>query len=67
MRYWNDPRLFVCVVPLALGQISVDVEMAVLDGVELVVLDDAKLVVLVGVEVVVLDGVWLLVDDLLFN
>jgi hypothetical protein len=67
MRYWNDPRLSVWVVPLALGQISVDVEMAVLDGVELVVLDDAKLVVLVGVGVVVLDGVWLLVEDLLFN
>jgi hypothetical protein len=54
-------------VPLALGQISVGVEMAVLNSVELVVLDAVEMVVLVGVGVVVLDGPWLVVEDLLSN
>lgn len=67
MRYCNDPRLSVCVVPLALGQMSVDVDMAVLDGVELVVLDVVEVVILVGDGVVVLDGVGMLVADLSFN
>lgn len=66
MRYCNDPRLSVYVVPLALGQMSVDV-MAVPDDVELVVLDVVEVVVLVGVGLVVLDGVWTLVEELLFN
>lgn len=71
MRYWRGPRLSVCVVPLALGHISVDMGMAVLDGVELVVLlavlDVAEMAVLAGVGVVVLDGVWLVVEELLFS
>lgn len=49
-------------MPLALGQISVDIEMAVLSSVELVVLDVVEMVVLVGVGVVVLDGPWLVVE-----
>ncbi|KUL86926.1 hypothetical protein ZTR_05276 [Talaromyces verruculosus] len=67
MRYCNEPRLTACVVPLALGQMSVDVDMDVPDGVELVVLDVVEVIVLVGVGVVVLDGVGMLVEELLFD
>lgn len=54
-------------MPLALGQMSVDVEMDVLDGIELDVVEDvvAEIAVLVGVGVVMLEDVWMFVEELL--